>query len=158
MPEKLTALQTAKLHLKSPCPDQPNPDAPVFLGGETRPDGRFHQLYELTGVSPERDIESGGEACLVSFWVLPSDHMKMRKHWSDRLHGCIDSAVLCEPSYVATLSVLLDVTKKLDSLRFVAGLSGVINWHDHFNLNRYDVLVRLNQFCPFDSLSSYSHY
>ena len=42
----------------------------------------------------------------------------------------------CEPTYVSAFSVFLDVAKKLDSFRFVAGFRGVIDWHDHFDLNR----------------------
>lgn len=58
--------RTVRLHLKSLCPNEPDPDAPVFLGGGTRPNSRFRQLCELAGVSPKRDIESGDERR----WVL----------------------------------------------------------------------------------------
>ena len=58
--------RTVRLHLKSLCPDEPDPDAPVFLGGGTRPNIRFRQLCKLAGVSPKRDIESGDER----LWVL----------------------------------------------------------------------------------------
>jgi hypothetical protein len=58
--------RTVRLHLKSLCPDQPDPDAPIFLGGGTRPNSRFRQLCELAGVSPKHDNESGDER----LWVL----------------------------------------------------------------------------------------
>jgi hypothetical protein len=43
--------------LEEPLPDESDSDTPVFLGGGTRPNSRFRQLYGLAGVSPERDIE-----------------------------------------------------------------------------------------------------
>ncbi len=58
--------RTARLHLKSLWPDEPVPDALVFLGGGTRPNRRFRELCELAGIPPKRDIESGDER----HWVL----------------------------------------------------------------------------------------
>ena len=42
-------------------PDDPRPDAPVFLGGGARPNARFQALCELAGIKPRLDIETGRE-------------------------------------------------------------------------------------------------
>jgi hypothetical protein len=46
-------------HIKSVMPDHPAPDAPVFLGGGSRPNARFRMLCELAGVKPKTDVENG---------------------------------------------------------------------------------------------------
>jgi hypothetical protein len=46
--------------------ENPDPDAPVFLGGSSRPNNRFRELCTLAGISHKRDIESGAERP----WVL----------------------------------------------------------------------------------------
>jgi hypothetical protein len=46
-------------HIKSVMPDRPDPDAPVFLGGGSRPNPRFRMLCELAGVKPKTDVENG---------------------------------------------------------------------------------------------------
>jgi hypothetical protein len=48
-------------HLKGIMPDDPSPDAPVFLGGGTRPNARFEAICGLAGIKPRLDIESGKE-------------------------------------------------------------------------------------------------
>lgn len=53
--------RTVRLHLKSLRPEQPDPDAPIFQGGGSRPNQRFRQLCELADVVPKRSIESGKE-------------------------------------------------------------------------------------------------
>ena len=58
--------RTVRLHLKSLLPEHPDPDAPVFHGGGSRPNNRFRQLCQLAGVAPKRSIESGEERP----WVL----------------------------------------------------------------------------------------
>jgi hypothetical protein len=58
--------RTVRLHLKSLRPEHPDPDAPVFAGGGSRPNNRFRQLCQLAGVAPKRSIESGEECP----WVL----------------------------------------------------------------------------------------
>lgn len=54
--------RTVRLHLKSVCPEQPDPDALVFRGGSSRPNKRFRQLCELAEIAPKRCIESGEES------------------------------------------------------------------------------------------------
>ncbi|HME73076.1 MAG TPA: hypothetical protein VKM54_24890, partial [Myxococcota bacterium] len=46
-------------HLKSIMPDNPRPDAPVFLGGGARPNARFQALCDLAGIKPRTDVETG---------------------------------------------------------------------------------------------------
>ena len=58
--------RTVRLHLKSLCPSNVDPDSHVFQGGGTRPNSRFRELCKLAGVSTKRDIESGEE----QEWVL----------------------------------------------------------------------------------------
>ncbi|MBD3676206.1 MAG: phage integrase SAM-like domain-containing protein [Planctomycetaceae bacterium] len=53
-------------HLKSIRPEEPDPNAPVVLGGGTRPNIRFQQLCELVGIGPKTDVETGEQKP----WVL----------------------------------------------------------------------------------------
>ncbi|MGD9128257.1 MAG: hypothetical protein PVH19_12845 [Planctomycetia bacterium] len=48
-------------HIKSIMPDNPRPEASVFLGGGSRPNSRFQQLCELVHIKPKTDIETGEE-------------------------------------------------------------------------------------------------
>ena len=48
-------------HLRSIMPEDPRPDAPVFLGGGARPNARFQALCGLAGIKPRLDIETGEE-------------------------------------------------------------------------------------------------
>ena len=47
-------------------PANPDPDAPVFPGGGTRPNNRFRTLCSLAGIEPKMSIEAGEEQP----WVL----------------------------------------------------------------------------------------
>jgi hypothetical protein len=58
--------RTVRLHLKSIRPEEPDLDAPVFVGGGARPNNRFRHLCELAGVAPKQSIESSEER----HWVL----------------------------------------------------------------------------------------
>lgn len=58
--------RTVRLHLKSLCPSNVDPDSHVFQSGGTRPNSRFRELCKLVCVSTKRDIESGKE----QEWVL----------------------------------------------------------------------------------------
>ena len=42
-------------------PEDPRPDAPVFLGGGASPNARFQALCGLAGIKPRLDIETGEE-------------------------------------------------------------------------------------------------
>ena len=53
--------RTVHAHLKSIMPDNPQPDAPVFLGGGARPNARFQNLCQLAGIRPKKDVETGEE-------------------------------------------------------------------------------------------------
>jgi integrase len=53
-------------HMKSIMPESPRPDAPVFLGGSSRPNRRFQELCELAELRPKTNIETGEE----SPWLL----------------------------------------------------------------------------------------
>ena len=53
-------------HIKSLMPDSPDPDAPVFFGGGSRPNERFRMLCDLAGVKPKTDVENGEQKP----WVL----------------------------------------------------------------------------------------
>lgn len=46
-------------HIKSVMPADPHPDAPVLLGGGTRPNRRFRKLCRLAGIEPKTDVETG---------------------------------------------------------------------------------------------------
>ena len=46
-------------HLKSIMPENPRPDAPVFLGGGARPNARFQELCALAGIKPRTNVETG---------------------------------------------------------------------------------------------------
>ena len=48
-------------HIKSIMPENPDPDDPVFLGGGSRPNSRFHQLCTLAGIKPKTNVETGEE-------------------------------------------------------------------------------------------------
>lgn len=58
--------RTVRLHLKSNRHEQQDLDAPVFVGGGSRPNNRFRELCESSNVSPKRSAESGEERP----WVL----------------------------------------------------------------------------------------
>ena len=51
--------RTVHVHIRSLMPKNPNPDAPVFLGGSSRPYERFRQLCNLAGLRPKRDSQTG---------------------------------------------------------------------------------------------------
>ena len=46
-------------HLKSIMPAALDPDAPVFLGGGSRPNSRFRELCDLAGIKPKTNVETG---------------------------------------------------------------------------------------------------
>jgi len=46
-------------HLRNIMPDDPSPNAPVFLGGGARPNIRFQALCGLAGIKPRLDVETG---------------------------------------------------------------------------------------------------
>ncbi len=48
-------------HFRTLMPEDPCPDAPVFLGGGARPNARFQALCGLAGIKPKLDIETGEE-------------------------------------------------------------------------------------------------
>ena len=58
--------RTVHAHIKSIMPENPDPDAPVFSGGGTRPNNRFRTLCSLAGIEPKMSIEAGEE----QRWVL----------------------------------------------------------------------------------------
>jgi hypothetical protein len=43
-------------HIRSVMPEDPRPDAPVFLGGGARPNARFQTLCKLVGIKPRTAI------------------------------------------------------------------------------------------------------
>ena len=53
-------------HLKSIRPESPQPDAPVFEAGSSRPNQQFQLLCDLAGVKAKQDVETGEEKT----WVL----------------------------------------------------------------------------------------
>src|SRR5213075_1813714 len=48
-------------HLRSILPENPLPDAPVFLCGGARPNARFQELCGLAGIKPKTNVETGAE-------------------------------------------------------------------------------------------------
>jgi hypothetical protein len=54
------------LHIKSIMPENPSPDATVFLGGGARPNHRFQKLCTIAGIPPKKNIETGEDEA----WVL----------------------------------------------------------------------------------------
>ena len=53
-------------HLKSLYVNEPSPDSPVFLGSSSRPNVRFRELCDLSGISSKTDVETSKETP----WVL----------------------------------------------------------------------------------------
>ena len=53
-------------HLKSIRTESPQPDAPVFEAGSSRPNQQFQLLCDLAGVKAKQDVETGEEKS----WVL----------------------------------------------------------------------------------------
>lgn len=53
-------------HLKSIRPGSPQPDAPVFVAGSSRPNQQFQFLCDLASVKAKQDVETGEEKP----WVL----------------------------------------------------------------------------------------
>jgi len=51
--------RTVHTHIKSIMPENPDPDAPVFLGGGTRPNNQFRTLCGLAGIEPKKSVETG---------------------------------------------------------------------------------------------------
>jgi len=93
---------------------------------------------------------------LVDFVI--THRYRRRPSWCLRnLHRRVDLALLGQPGDVSSLGMLLDLLKKLNRFRFVARLAWVINGDDHFNLDRNDIFLTLNQSSPLDSLSSNTH-
>jgi len=58
--------RTVRVHLKSIMPGNPDPGAPVFFGGGTRPNNRFRTLCDLAGIEPKASVETGEQRP----WVL----------------------------------------------------------------------------------------
>ena len=48
-------------HVRKLAGNLTDPNAPVFLGGSSRPNHRFHQLCQLAGTKPKTDIVTGEE-------------------------------------------------------------------------------------------------
>ena len=48
-------------HIRSIMPETPNPDDPMFLGGGSRPNSRFHELCNLANIKPKTSFETGDE-------------------------------------------------------------------------------------------------
>jgi hypothetical protein len=48
-------------HIRSIMPEFPNPNDPVFLGGGSRPNSRFHELCNLANIKPKTNFETGEE-------------------------------------------------------------------------------------------------
>jgi len=46
-------------NIKAIMPENPKPDAPVFLDGGARPTARFQKLCDLAGIKPRTNIETG---------------------------------------------------------------------------------------------------
>ena len=47
-------------------PTVANPNAPVFVGGSSRPNIRFRELCDLAGIKPKTEVETGADKP----WVL----------------------------------------------------------------------------------------
>jgi hypothetical protein len=58
--------RTVHAHIKCIMPDDPDPDAPVFVGGRNRPNNQFRTLCGLAGIEPKTSIDTGEERP----WVL----------------------------------------------------------------------------------------
>jgi hypothetical protein len=48
-------------HLKSIMPENPRPDALIFLGGGARPNARFRAICGLAGIRLRTDVQTGKE-------------------------------------------------------------------------------------------------
>jgi hypothetical protein len=48
-------------HIKSIMPENHDPEAPVFLGGGSRPNARFQELCDLAGIKPRINVETGAD-------------------------------------------------------------------------------------------------
>jgi hypothetical protein len=72
-------------------------------------------------------------------------------------HGGVNLALRGQPGHVSPPGVLLDLAKELNRFRLVAQLAPTIDRDDHLDLDRNDILRRLNQAGPLDSLSGNTH-
>ena len=73
------------------------------------------------------------------------------------INRLVHLAVALEPSHLPSLGVFGDVPEKLDSLSLVAGLTRVIHWDNHLDLDDHHVLVSVYQSCSFDSFAWNTH-
>ena len=70
-------------HIKSLMPDRPDPDAPVFLGGGSRPNVRFRMLCKLAGIDSKTDVENGEQIP----WVLKDLRKTCATYYDEHVPG-----------------------------------------------------------------------
>jgi integrase len=58
--------RVVRAHIKSIMPQNSDPDAPVFLGGGSRPNARFKELCDLACIKPKTKVDTGG----IEPWIL----------------------------------------------------------------------------------------
>jgi integrase len=73
--------RTVHAHIRSIMPENPHSDAPVFLGGGTRPNNRFRSLCGLAGIKPKTNLESGEEKP----WVLKDLRKTCATHYDEHV-------------------------------------------------------------------------
>ncbi len=73
--------RTVHTHIKNIMPDDPDPDAPMFPGGGTRPNRRFRRLCVLAGIGPKTHFETGEERP----WVLKDLRKTCATHYDEHV-------------------------------------------------------------------------
>jgi hypothetical protein len=65
--------------------------------------------------------------------------------------------VLPKPLQVAPLGVFMHFPKKVYRFRFIARLTGIIRWDNHFDFDGHNIFVRLNEPLTLQSFAGNSH-
>jgi hypothetical protein len=74
-----------------------------------------------------------------------------------RTQSSVNFPVLPEPIKVTALSVLVNFSKEVDGLRFVARLARIIGWNNHLDFNGHDIFFSLNKPLSLQSFPGNSH-
>lgn len=75
--------RTVHEHIKSLLTEIPDPYAPVFAGGGTRPNNRFRALCQLAGIAPKATVESNEQKP----WVLKDLRKTCATYYDEHVPG-----------------------------------------------------------------------
>ncbi|MEZ6063352.1 MAG: hypothetical protein R3C19_23650 [Planctomycetaceae bacterium] len=73
--------RTVHEHIRSIMPETPNPKAPVFAGGGTRPNNRFRSICELAGIGPKASVDPSEDRP----WVLKDLRKTCATHYDEHV-------------------------------------------------------------------------